>query len=36
MVFVGEERNLYKVLVVKCEGKRPLRRLARKREKSTC
>jgi hypothetical protein len=29
-----EERNLYKVLVVKCEGKRPLGRLACKREKT--
>jgi len=28
----GEERNLYKVLVVKCEGKRPLGRRAYKRE----
>jgi len=34
MVFWGEERNLYKVLVVKCEGKRPLGRPAHKREKS--
>jgi hypothetical protein len=29
-----EERNLYKDLVVKCEGKRPLGRPAHKREKS--
>jgi len=30
----GEERNLYKVLVVKCEGKRPLGGRAREREES--
>ena len=34
MAFVREERNLYKVLVVKGEGKRPLGRRARKGGKS--
>jgi hypothetical protein len=34
MVFLVKKRNLYNVLVVKFEGKRPLGRPAGKREKS--